>query len=90
MSLRGAAINGGDVAIPYGFRKNHGIATPVCALVRDDVEHLTTTVNDNLSYSRIPGHLSHRLRKGPAGAFAGRLAPCEQPSAEIGLTGRLI
>ena len=35
VSLRASAHTG--VAIPYGFRKPYGIATPVCGLVRDDV-----------------------------------------------------
>ena len=34
MSLR--AIRQDGVAISQGFRDDHGIATPVCALVRDD------------------------------------------------------
>ena len=38
------------MAIPYGFRKTHGIATPVYALVRDDMEYLTAAVNDNCGY----------------------------------------
>ena len=38
------------MAIPLGFRNLHEIATPVCALARNDVEILAVVaINDHLS-----------------------------------------